>query len=138
MIMMMIAFACVLAADQLSKSMVCAQMQEGVSSPAIMGMRLTHVANRRMPWASVTAVRLMAVVLLCLAAVASVTARKLDSLTTDVAIGAIIGGAAGNLLDGFNRQAVVDFIDLRVWPVFNIADAAIVSGAAVILWNLLR
>jgi signal peptidase II len=38
------------------------------------------------------------------------------------------GGAAGNLLDILRRQCVIDFIDLRWWPVFNVADVAIVAG----------
>ena len=60
-----------------------------------------------------------------------------------VAMGLILGGALGNLTDrivhgsGLNGR-VVDFIDLRVWPVFNLADAAIVIGAALIVFSGLR
>ncbi len=43
-------------------------------------------------------------------------------------IGCALGGAAGNLLDILRRQHVVDFIDLGWWPVFNLADVAIVGG----------
>ena len=57
-----------------------------------------------------------------------------------VASGLISGGAIGNLLDrafrgdeGFLHGAVVDFIDLQFWPVFNIADAAIVVGAILLV-----
>ena len=57
-----------------------------------------------------------------------------------VASGLISGGAIGNLLDrafrgdqGFLHGAVVDFIDLQWWPVFNIADAAIVVGAILLV-----
>jgi len=46
------------------------------------------------------------------------------------ALGAALGGAAGNLSDRLWRRGVVDFIDLRIWPVFNLGDAAIVVGAA--------
>ncbi|HUR18004.1 MAG TPA: signal peptidase II [Acidimicrobiales bacterium] len=49
-----------------------------------------------------------------------------------VALGLVAGGAAGNLADRFLRDhggAVVDFIDLRWWPVFNVADAALSVGA---------
>jgi signal peptidase II len=52
-----------------------------------------------------------------------------------VGLGAAIGGATGNLLDVLRRGAVVDFIDLRILPVFNIADAAIVLGVVVALWS---
>jgi signal peptidase II len=51
-----------------------------------------------------------------------------------VSLGLLLGGATGNLLDrlfrapGPGRGAVVDFIDFRVWPVFNLADSAIVCG----------
>jgi len=53
-----------------------------------------------------------------------------------IASGLIAGGAVGNLIDrafrgdqGFLHGAVVDFIDLQWWPVFNVADACIVVGA---------
>jgi len=56
-----------------------------------------------------------------------------------IAIGAVIGGALGNLVDrafrghdGFLQGAVVDFIDFRWWPVFNIADMCIVLGVIAI------
>jgi signal peptidase II len=49
----------------------------------------------------------------------------------------ILGGAAGNLIDRLAYGHVLDFIDLRVWPVFNIADSCITIGAGLILWNLL-
>jgi signal peptidase II len=48
--------------------------------------------------------------------------------------GAALGGALGNLDDILRRRAVTDFIDLRWWPVFNLADIAIVGGLAMIFW----
>lgn len=45
-------------------------------------------------------------------------------------LGAAVGGATGNLFDRTWRAGVVDFIDLHLWPVFNIADMAIVFGIA--------
>jgi signal peptidase II len=53
------------------------------------------------------------------------------SLISSMALGAALGGAASNLLDLALRGAVVDYVDLRVWPVFNLGDAAIVSGVLV-------
>lgn len=47
-----------------------------------------------------------------------------------VALGLAAGGAAGNSIDQIRYGGVVDFIDLKVWPAFNLADAAIVLGAA--------
>jgi len=44
------------------------------------------------------------------------------------AYGMAIGGAASNALDQVLRGGVVDFIDLGFWPVFNLADLAIVAG----------
>lgn len=44
------------------------------------------------------------------------------------------GGAAGNLADILRRRFVVDFVDLRWWPVFNLADIGIVGGLALALF----
>jgi signal peptidase II len=48
-------------------------------------------------------------------------------------MGIAVGGATGNLLDLLLRGGVVDFVDLRFWPVFNIADAAILGGVVLAL-----
>jgi signal peptidase II len=57
---------------------------------------------------------------------------------TAVGLGLVLGGAMGNLTDRLIHGAgvsgpVTDFVDLRVWPVFNLADSAIVLGAAVLI-----
>lgn len=49
------------------------------------------------------------------------------------ALALLVGGALGNLLDRVRLGYVVDFIDFRFWPVFNIADTCIVIGALLLL-----
>jgi signal peptidase II len=56
----------------------------------------------------------------------------------DLALGLILSGAIGNLIDRLFLGYVVDFLDFRVWPVFNIADSAITVGAILLGWTLLR
>jgi len=63
---------------------------------------------------------------------------RTDRLALATAYGLVTGGAFGNLIDrllrepGFPRGEVVDFFDLGWWPVFNVADVAIVTGAGLI------
>ncbi len=52
-----------------------------------------------------------------------------------VAFSLILGGAIGNLIDRIYFGYVIDFIDLRIWPVFNIADSAITIGAILLLFK---
>ncbi len=52
-----------------------------------------------------------------------------------VAFSLILGGAIGNLIDRVTLGYVIDFIDFRIWPVFNLADSAITIGAAVIFFK---
>ena len=49
----------------------------------------------------------------------------------------ILGGAVGNWIDRIRYGAVVDFLDFRIWPVFNIADSAITIGVALYLGLLI-
>ncbi len=56
-----------------------------------------------------------------------------------IAFGAIVGGAFGNIVDRFHYSFVVDFIDLRWWPVFNVADSCITIGVGMlVLATILR
>jgi signal peptidase II len=67
-----------------------------------------------------------------------------DAMRTSVvvraAFGAIVGGAAGNIIDRLQHQYVVDFIDFKtIWPnVFNAADSCITIGVAVLIIVSLR
>jgi signal peptidase II len=69
--------------------------------------------------------------------------RKQSNVVMLIATGCIIGGAIGNVLDrvfrgnGFMDGAVVDFIDLRWWPVFNVADIGIVCGAIAVAYSMI-
>jgi signal peptidase II len=49
------------------------------------------------------------------------------------ALGLVLGGALGNLVDRVRLGHVVDFIDLGWWPVFNLADSAVVLGVALLV-----
>ncbi|MCA1824656.1 MAG: signal peptidase II [Frankia sp.] len=63
------------------------------------------------------------------------SARRLRSRAWAVTLGLLLGGAVGNLADrvcrapGPLRGRVIDFVDLRIWPVFNLADSALTIGA---------
>jgi signal peptidase II len=69
--------------------------------------------------------------------------RSVRRLPVAVALGAVLGGAVGNVIDrflrpgdGFLRGAVIDYIDFQWWPVFNIADIAIVCGGFALVFLL--
>ena len=66
---------------------------------------------------------------------------RAESLRVGLALGAIIGGAIGNMIDRFRFGAVADFFDAHAfgwhWYVFNVADAAIVVGVAVLAFDAL-
>lgn len=63
--------------------------------------------------------------------------RRLDRPWTALALGGIVGGAAGNVIDRLRFGAVADFFDFHLggwhWPAFNIADAGIVVGVAMLM-----
>ncbi len=54
------------------------------------------------------------------------------------ALALILGGAAGNWIDRVRYGAVVDFLDFRIWPVFNVADSAITIGVGLYLLHFLK
>ena len=83
----------------------------------------------------------IAAIVVCGAIVA--TSFRARPMLQAVAFGLILGGATGNLLDRILRGSglsgrVVDFIDLHVWPVFNVADTSIVVGALLLAFAALR
>ena len=72
-----------------------------------------------------------------IAIVAYLLKNRLSDRPVSIGLGLILGGALGNLTDRVVLGRVVDFIDLGVWPVFNIADSCITIGATVLVFSLL-
>lgn len=136
--------AIVVVLDQVTKAVAVASLQPGVSHPIIDGV--LHWTLYRNPGsafgflASVPA--LFTVLATVIAIVIIVLARRPQPGPIAFAMALLLGGAIGNLVDrvsrppGFPNGHVIDFIDLRVWPVFNIADMAITTGALlVVVWS---
>jgi signal peptidase II len=113
--------------DQASKALVQARYLR-LSTAAI---QIRYVINRNPAYAN-PVVRGVLMTLWPLALAAAITLHFssgwLQSSWQMAGAGCAIGGAAGNLVDIVRRQAVVDFLDLGWWPVFNVADIGIVGG----------
>ena len=70
-----------------------------------------------------------------------VLARRVDDPRWLIPLGFVLGGGLGNLIDRIFRSTegrVIDFIDLQVWPLFNVADSAIVIGVVLMFWFSFR
>lgn len=55
-----------------------------------------------------------------------------------IAYSFILGGAIGNWIDRIRLHYVVDFLDFRIWPVFNLADSFITIGVVIFIWYAIR
>ena len=62
--------------------------------------------------------------------------RQDTTWSVSLALGLILGGALGNLTDRIRLGYIIDFIDFRIWPVFNIADSAITIGLIILAWKI--
>ncbi len=145
----LVALALVLAADQASKLWIL----EGLRLPQLGRVDLLPVLSFTMVWnPGVTfglfradgawGPLLLVGVAVAIVAALAVWLRRAESTLVAVSLGAIAGGAVGNVIDRLRFGAVVDFIHLHAggwsWYVFNVADAAIVCGVgALVLDGLL-
>ena len=141
MVLFWLAAALVFAADQWTKSIVVNNFAIGESRIAIPHVLWwTYVQNRHgafglfgsQAWLLVG----MAVAVLGIFWFAFRDAAARSKLVR-IAFGAILGAAIGNIVDRFHYGYVVDFIDLRWWPVFNVADSCITVGVALLVLSSL-
>ena len=138
--------AAVVVADQALKlwALGAFRAADSVSLPGIGPMRLSLVWNTGVSFGVLNIGAewtrwLLSAFALFVAGGLTVWVRSVERPLLAVAIGCIIGGAVGNLIDRLRLGAVVDFLDFsQLWfPwVFNIADAAINVGAALLIWDL--
>lgn len=126
--------------DRLTKFLVLKYMVRGQEIKIIPGvLHLVLVMNRGAAFGLLGRMAPL-VILFSVAAVLCIIFylghKKAPDKVLSVALAAILGGALGNLTDRILYGHVIDFIDLRVWPVFNVADSFITIGAAILIWKL--
>ncbi len=129
-------------ADQLTKAVIQSQFQPTHSLPLIAHvLQLTYVQNTGAAFGVLQGHAEWFVWFS--PAVAGWTPPELRrspplSWESRCSLGLILGGAIGNLIDRLRCGYVIDFLDLRVWPVFNLADSAITVGVTWLLWQTLK
>ena len=126
--------------DQLVKHLVVSTMHLGQSFPVIKGIfHITYVLNPGAAFGMLEHQRWLFIVVALAAVLLGVFFyRKLqqESILMRSGAGLLLGGAVGNLADRIQSGLVVDFLDFRVWPVFNIADIAICAGAGILIYDI--
>lgn len=134
----------ILAADQLTKAWAVTALDDQII-PVVWTLRLRLAYNTGFAFSAGQGLGpVLAVAALVIVGVLWVFRSRVRGLWPAVCLGAIIGGALGNLSDRVLRDdrwgsgAVVDFVDLQWWPIFNVADAAITVGVAGLMLYLYR
>jgi signal peptidase II len=124
----------VVAADQVSKAFVLSREWTAASKAGFLSVR--KVLMRRgplmfyfTPWTHIG----LWVASIAIAAVLVRAGMIAENALNAVAIGAALGGAAGNIADRLRHGAIVDFIAIGRYPLFNLADVAIVTGAGLLV-----
>jgi signal peptidase II len=134
----LLAATLVLVTDQASKAVVL-RTQAQPSNLKRQFISIRQALNRRGVLASFTRPTLLLVwgVTVALAAFALYSGDALyRSGLGSVGFGVAVGGATSNMLDWMRQGAIVDFIAIGRWPVFNLADVAIVLGVGLVLLSM--
>ena len=142
----LLVIASIVASDQLSKLWIRTHLTPGESLPLIGRLSLIHIKNTGSAF-GLLANQTFLIIVISIAALLFILLflRYLSPTTTlsIVAIGLLMGGALGNLIDRLRLRFVTDFIYFRLWgdfhwPAFNIADASIVVGVCLLIYSFYR
>ena len=123
--------------DQVTKWQVVGRLVEGEVRPVLGMARLRRITNRGGGLIPLSPAGASILWFVALAAAVVALSGPGRGLTLSAGLGLLLGGASSNLADRVARGGVVDFVALGRWPAFNLADAALVAGAASVLVALL-
>ena len=131
----------VLVFDQVTKTWAIRSLEESVSRHVFSTLHFTLHFNSGMAFSRGTGLgRFIGLGAVVLAGVLIYGLRKPKSPFAVFYTALVVGGALGNIgdrlfraKDGFLSGAVIDFIDVKFWPIFNVADSAVVVGAVLLV-----
>lgn len=138
--------ALVIILDQVTKHWALNALADNRIIDVFWTLRLNLAFNRGMAFSSAEWLGPVVPILAITVAVVLLMSVKRSAANRgfSVAVGLVIGGSLGNVIDrvfrngGWPDGEVVDFIDVQWWPIFNVADIAIVVGGGVLVWLTLR
>lgn len=132
----------ILLLDRVSKADISSRLSPGESIPIIKDvLHLTFVKNTGAAFGLFKdstyffiAVSVVAVVMIGAILLSAIRHDKFfENFLINFGLILIMSGALGNLIDRVSFLYVIDFIDVRIWPVFNLADSAITIGTALLI-----
>lgn len=127
--------------DQLIKMIVAGNMLPGDSIPVINDIfHFTYVRNTGAGFGILAGKRYLLIVISSLILIGIFIYRyhQRDSRLLKFSLGLITAGALGNLLDRIRLSYVIDYLDFRVWPVFNLADVLVCIGTGLFIIYIWR
>jgi signal peptidase II len=128
--------AVVVALDQIAKQIVVSELTRGEERNVFFGIDLTYVRNEGVAFGALGDGGALIVILtgLALTLLLGYFAARSSTPWLWLPVGAVLGGALGNLADRAREGSVIDYVDPKFWPAFNLADAAIVVGILGLLY----
>lgn len=133
--------SCIVALDQFTKFLVQSRMNFGSSIVVIKGLLdISYVTNDGAAFGLFRGWNPIFIMVTFIAIVfIFVYYRQFkDDLWMRIALGFLLGGAVGNLIDRIRINQVIDFINFRWWPSFNVADISVCIGAGMLLIRIIR
>jgi signal peptidase II len=126
----------VVALDQATKQLAVANIDRGEQVNVFFGLDLTNTRNTGVAFGAFEGGGLVVAILIgvSLTLLVGYFVLHRDMPLLWLPVGMLLGGALGNLADRARDGAVIDWIDPVAWPAFNLADACIVIGVAMLLW----
>lgn len=132
--------------DQLSKFIILKSLQPGDSFPVIKNIfHISFILNRGVAFgifSDTASTVFIWIAIICVTIITFICClyKKMfyRKKSMQISLSLILAGAIGNLIDRIRLGCVIDFLDFRIWPVFNIADSAITIGTLLLLLQMFK
>jgi signal peptidase II len=135
----LVACGVVVAIDQGTKALANSLVDRGDRVEVLPFLSFQNVRNEGVAFGlggDISAVVIGATIVVLLGLLVFLASRARTGWQIWLPAGLLIGGALGNLADRVRDGAVTDFIDLPLWPTFNLADVAIIAGVILLLFDV--
>ncbi len=126
----------IFAADQWAKNIIQKSFIPGQTYPVLKDIfHLTYVQNRGAAFGVLSGYTDLFIIIsfIVISGLFIYYFRSRPNILLSLATGLIIAGAAGNFYDRIKLGYVVDYLDFRIWPVFNLADSSVVIGTGILI-----